>query len=238
MTKSIKKFADITVSAISENAILLTWPEKVCPEQHQTILAVQQMLKLQLTDALVDTVASYHSLILYYHFEQISAKQILRKINDCISSVDKHSDINSNSKSIEIPVCYHPSIALDLEDVCQQTGLTAKQVKALHQQTYTAYALGFTPGFCYLATLDKQLQLTRKQTPRLKMPVGAVAIAEQQTAIYPNESPGGWHIIGQTPIAMYSEVNGTFKPLISVGDKVSFTEISLSQFNQYKSSQN
>ena len=111
-------------------------------------------------------------------------------------------------------------------------------MKSLHQQTYTAYALGFTPGFCYLATLDKKLRLPRRTTPRTNVPAGAVAIAEQQTAIYPTESPGGWHIIGQTPIELYRAKDESFLPKITVGDQVKFTEICLNQFNQYQQARN
>ena len=90
--------------------------------------------------------------------------------------------------------------------------------------------MGFTPGFCYLASLPNILHLPRKASPRTQVPKGAVAIAEQQTAVYPNQSPGGWHIIGQTPLPMYSTKNGQFNAKINVGQNVKFYAISKAEF--------
>ena len=103
-------------------------------------------------------------------------------------------------------------------------------IKQHSSQTYHGYALGFTPGFCYLASLPHALHLPRKSSPRLKVPQGAVAIAEQQSAIYPIESPGGWHIIGQTPLPMFASKNGEFNATINVGQNVKFYAITQAEF--------
>jgi len=228
--------AAIEVSATSENTVLITWPEQVCPKQHQHILAFEALIRIKLPALIVESVISYNSIMLYYHFDQLSYGKFKHYIHDCLAQAEKTTnktvDINS-AQLVEIPVCYSKELGWDLIDVAQQCKLSIEQVIELHsQQTYRAYALGFTPGFCYLASLTKQLNLPRKATPRLNVPKGAVAIAEQQTAVYPVSSPGGWHIIGQTPFEMYAEQNGVFQPFIKIGQSVKFTPISLAKFNE------
>jgi len=229
----------ITLAYISENAVLLEWPEKICPIQHQQIIYFQQQIQISLANVLIDTVASYASLIIYYQFDKISWTQLNNELITLIKHLPPTSDI-TNTEIVEIPVYYGRDTGWDLEFVAQKTSLSIEQVIDYHSQTtYHAYALGFTPGFCYLASLPKSLQLPRKSTPRLSVPHGSVAIAEQQTAVYPISSPAGWHIIGQTPIKMFSlesDLNESninkneFSTLITVGQQVRFQPIDKEHF--------
>lgn len=134
-------------------------------------------------------------------------------------------------KPINIPVYYGEDSGWDLAAVSHATQLNTHDIIHAHSKIiYRAYALGFTPGFCYLGELPASLQLPRKSSPRLSVPKGAVAIAEKQTAIYPHSSPGGWHIIGQTPIEMYSVKNKVFHSTINVGQSVRFIPINKKEF--------
>ncbi|MGB1263985.1 MAG: 5-oxoprolinase subunit B family protein, partial [Cognaticolwellia sp.] len=138
----------------------------------------------------------------------------------------------SDNVCIKVPVYYDLEQQWDLVDVAQRCAMSIDEVIKAHcATTYHGFALGFTPGFCYLASVPPALQLPRKSSPRLKVPQGAVAIAEQQTAIYPIESPGGWHIIGQTPLPMFSSNHGQFIPTIKVGQSVTFYPIGKAEFN-------
>ncbi|MEW6991795.1 5-oxoprolinase subunit PxpB [Colwelliaceae bacterium 6441] len=216
----------------SENSVLLTWPEKMCPVQHQQILNISETVKQQLHEVVFESIVSYNSLMLYYHFEKITFHQLKQHINEYIEQkrAEEQPLYNTNSL-IEIPVYYGEDAGWDLCAVAKQCQLSTQQVIKLHsQRVYRAYALGFTPGFCYLGSLDNKLILNRKTTPRLTVPRGAIAIAEQQTAVYPNESPGGWHIIGQTPVPLFDSNNEQFKPKITVGQQVKFIEINEKQF--------
>ncbi|WP_426369309.1 5-oxoprolinase subunit PxpB [Pseudocolwellia sp. HL-MZ7] len=270
MLKASDKTEDkplITLSYISENAVLLEWPEKICAEQHQHIMFCQQQAAAFLKEIMIDSIASYASLIIYYKFEKIQhdtlntflLELIQRPIhnNNQTSASDSSKHIVPVENSIiEIPVYYDEEAGWDIQTVAQQTQLSIDEVIQLHSQTtYRAYALGFTPGFCYLGKLPAQLQLPRKSSPRLSVPKGAVAIAEQQTAIYPNTSPGGWHIIGQTPLDMYhvnldvtsdknienskentfdkennNSQDSQFKSTIQVGQSVRFISITRTEF--------
>lgn len=225
-------FGDVEISVLSENSILLTWSEVIDESQHARITRCENTLKKHLANDLLESIVSYNSLIIYYDFISLPLKALLLKIENLIKTAN--SDANQNatpSTTIEIPVYYGKDAGWDLASVAKQTQLALDEVIRLHSQTtYRAYALGFTPGFCYLATLPEQLQLPRLSIPRTRVPKGAVAIAGQQSAIYPDASPGGWHILGQTPIAMYQNNGDTFQSTINVGDIVRFIPISKQEF--------
>jgi len=247
MSEIPKNTGVVTLSYISENAVLLEWPEKICSIQHQHIIYCQQQASDFLQENLIDSVASCASLIIYYQFENINHNALnvfLLELTQKLFDIKQNSHLSENS-IVEIPVYYGQEAGWDIHNVAQQTKLSIDDVIKLHsQKTYRAYALGFTPGFCYLGKVSAQLQLPRRSSPRLSVPSGAIAIAEQQTAVYPTSSPGGWHILGQTPLQMYSEGisssttkhkslcphTSEFKSTISVGQSVKFRPISLEEF--------
>lgn len=228
----ITGITECNILPVSEDSILLTWPEKICVTQHQRILSIEEEIRSQLKEKIVESIVSYNALLIYYDLEKISFEQIHELLNKFLASSNLTEETKP-SKVIEIPVYYGEEIALDIKHVAHACHLSIEEVITLHsKQTYRAFALGFTPGFCYLGSLNKQLILPRKSTPRLTVPKGAVAIAEQQTAIYPNSSPGGWHIIGQTPVPLYEKLNNQFFPKISVGQEVTFSPINKATFEQ------
>lgn len=228
----IKITATISAELVAENALLLLWPEHIHIQQHQEIIAREKQIKTLLAKALIETVSSYNSLIIYYQFDKITTPNLILKLTDLLHSpIAESNSTNNTNKQIEIPVYYGLDVGLDLLEVSKKTGLTVDEIIKLHSEMpYHAFALGFTPGFCYLASTNQKLQLPRKATPRKQVPAGSVAIAEQQTAVYPNASPGGWYILGQTPYAMYQSANDDFTTTISLGDTVKFTPINKAEF--------
>ncbi len=238
-----------TITHVNEHAILIEWPEKICEKQHQHIVNCQLAMKHTLAENCIETIVSYASLMVYYRFdffiEHYGAdathhiNQLLQNIIKGCSSTNDLAPYSTTSAStitnevIEIPVYYGEEAGWDLNEVAHRTSLSITEVIDRHTQTtYRAFALGFTPGFCYLGTLPAALALPRKESPRLAVPKGAIAIAEKQTAVYPNSSPGGWHIIGQTPLDMTSihPTNNRFNTTISVGDNVKFIAINKEKF--------
>ncbi len=138
------------------------------------------------------------------------------------------------SELYRIPVCYETAFAKDIEAYSTSLGLSISEVIRLHTSvTYTVYFMGFLPGFPYLEGLDKRLHLPRKDTPARKIIKGSIAIGGSQTGIYPQESPGGWHCIGQTPISLYDSLQ---EPpiLLKAGDRVVFYEITAAAFKSFK----
>lgn len=238
----INKQTTVTLSALNENSLLLTWPEHISVLQHQTIIYCQQLLNANKNLHIIDTVVSYNSLLICYHYVKTPIQTLIDYITCLLTNELPHNlshelsplldaKKNQQTKEVIIPVCYNEQYGWDLNEVANATGLTINEIIEKHTSTsYNAYALGFTPGFCYLAKTDNTLHLPRKSTPRIKVPQGAVAIAEQQTAVYPNESPGGWHILGQTPLPMFSLQNGNFIAKINIGDSVRFKAIDQKTF--------
>ena len=181
------------------------------------------------SEEILETVSTYHSLAIYLKFGVDSA-EFLSRLEKCVPN---EAQLRSIEKRVfEIPVCYAMEFGWDLHELAEANGLTPSEVVEMHtSQTYPIYFLGFLPGFLYLGNLNARLHTPRKAVPRLTVPAGAVAIGGEQTGIYPQESPGGWNIIGRTPIPLFDpkKVPPTaFLP----GNFVRFVEIDLVEFGE------
>lgn len=214
---------------INESMILLLWPDVICQEQHQYIVACQKAIEQHFQEQLDACVVSFASLAIHVNVFKSTITKIATELPSVLNAIKNSPNMDANL--IEIPVYYGKEAGWDIEDVAIRAGVSIEELINIHsQETYYAYATGFTPGFSYLGEINPKIVLPRKPSPRLKMPKGAVAIADKQTAIYPNASPGGWHILGQTPKTMYNLDNDEFSPLIKVGDHVKFYAISLDEY--------
>lgn len=172
--------------------------------------------------------ASYTSILLRYNPIEITYVALINHIKSLYNQLN-HQLISSNK--IIIPTLYN---GIDLEYVANYNDLTVKSVINLHSsREYYVYMLGFTPGFAYLSDIDKKISTPRLENPRLKIPKGSVGIANEQTGIYPVESPGGWRIIGQTPLELFNLKRE--KPfLINPGDRIEFKPITKKEFLRIK----
>lgn len=153
--------------------------------------------------------------------------QVLQALVDEVMEAELQS---CSGDLIRIPVYYGEEVALDSTEVEQLTGLAFEEICRLHQsQIYRVYAIGFAPGFAYLGSTAEELHVPRKISPRLTVPKGSVALADNQTAIYPASSPGGWQIIGRSPVEM---IDWHREPpmLVKAGDRVEFYAISREEF--------
>ena len=177
---------------------------------------------------LIDLVASYASLLVIYDTDKCDhlwAKKALRSILEAPQAA--HED---SGRLVNIPVFYSTIYGPELDLIAQSSGLSVNQVIDIHSANeYRVYAIGFAPGFAYLGELDERLAAPRLTTPRLKVPAGAVAIADRQTAVYPASSPGGWNLIGLCPTPMFDPEKAPHMP-VSVGDRVKFNPINEQQY--------
>ena len=184
-------------------------------------------LKNQNIEGLFEIIPSYTSIFIsfdIFKYDFDSLKELLQ------NSINLESKDNFEEKIISIDVYYGQEVALDLLDMSIKTNLSIEEIIEIHSNKfYDVYAIGFLPGFAYLASVDERIALLRLSTPRKQIPKGSVAIANTQTAVYPQSSPGGWNIIGRTAMELFDKKLETLSPL-SVGDKVKFNPISKEEF--------
>ncbi|MTE25428.1 5-oxoprolinase subunit PxpB [Winogradskyella ouciana] len=219
---------NLKFSRYGERAILIEWPEIIDEKILKDILNFKNSIKNYIIKQKVEIINTYNSILINYNLT-------IDNINDEISSLktiyNEQNEVESTNASIwEIPVCYNTDFGQDLEDFSNQKKLSKSEIIELHSnEIYTVYFIGFLPGFLYLGGLHPKLYLDRKSTPNLNIKKGSVAIGGQQTGIYPQNSPGGWHIIGRTPIELF--VPSQNPPcFIKAGDKVKFRPIEESEY--------
>jgi KipI family sensor histidine kinase inhibitor len=192
-------------------------PAAIDEAVNDAVLRVFAQLQAAALAGIYNIVPGYYNILVEYD-DQITSERAIRR---SIAKSPVHDNEAIVGKSIEIPVAYGAG-EHDLAWIAEQTGLSIEQVIAAHsERVYRVFAVGFTPGFPYLGTLDARLQLPRRATPRTDVAAGSVAIAGAQSGIYPSPSPGGWHLLGQSLLAVYDP--GRDNPcLLAAGDRVRF----------------
>jgi len=186
--------------------------------------------KLNLTE-IEDVISLKNSVGIIFNPHKITSSEFIKNIKKLISN--KNLTNNKSLKTWKIPICYDKGFAIDLDEISSKCKLDIDQVKKIHKEsTYQVDMVGFLPGFLYLGNLDKSLHLPRKKNPRTHIPEGSIGIAGNQTGIYNIESPGGWNIIGRTPLRLFDKLK---EPPIKIkqGDKIIFEEITKEEFNAY-----
>ncbi|MDE0841727.1 MAG: 5-oxoprolinase subunit PxpB [Porticoccaceae bacterium] len=207
-----------------ENSLIVYFGDAPSATISAEIAEVASDLKAQLGTLLIDSVPSYASLLLIYDHLQTDHFYIRAQIHAVLSR-SQRGLTQPCGRLLTLPVYYSAESGPDLETLAERAKLSAEQVIWLHQKTeYRVYAIGFAPGFAYLGQVDERIAAPRKTTPRLRVPAGAVAIANRQTAVYPYASPGGWNLIGRCPTTMFDPQKTPSMP-VQVGDRVRFNAI-------------
>lgn len=174
-------------------------------------------------EGIVEIIPSYTSIFISYDIFKYDFETLKKLLQN---SINLDSNDSFEEKIISIDVYYGTDVGLDLEDISLKTKLSIDEIIKIHSnKLYDVYAIGFLPGFAYLANVDERIALPRLSSPRKQIPKGSVAIADTQTAVYPQSSPGGWNILGRTTMELFDKKLAKLSPL-SVGDKVKFNSIS------------
>ncbi|MBA3988360.1 5-oxoprolinase subunit PxpB [Aliidiomarina maris] len=216
------------------NALLIRFGDQLNPNLPVYLQALRQHLLTQYGHIVAQAVPAYTTLLVDYDPRQCRMYDLQQLLERAITEVDDIAPQPESQRSIDIPVVYGGQHGPDLAYVAEQTGLSEEDVIQAHSSAeYLVYALGFAPGFSYLGTLPAELQLPRRATPRQQVPAGSVAIAGQQTAVYPQASPGGWHILGYSPIRWFDPDSEPMTPL-QVGDRVRFVAIAENDIAAWK----
>lgn len=219
----------LTYKPFGESAILIEWPQIISIDILDDIRNFSFVINKLDLKYILEINFVYSSLLIIYKSNKIKYADLNKKLQFIYN--EKSVKKNNFKKTIwEIPVCYDIEFGIDLPFLSLQKKISIEEIISTHSSSYyTVFGVGFLPGFLYLGGLSKKLHFKRRDTPRLKVPKGAVAIGGNQTGIYPKISPGGWHIIGETPISIFDIKNK--KPcLIIPGDKVKFYPISKQEF--------
>ncbi|HRQ21832.1 MAG TPA: 5-oxoprolinase subunit PxpB [Anaerolineales bacterium] len=203
---------------LGDSAILIQLGDAIDPILNQRVHALSALL--QTIPAVIETIPAYCTLLVHYDPLATTYDQIKNLIDEKISHLDEST--HRPSRRLEIPVLYGNASGLDFESVATTLALSPSELIRLHsQREYTVYMMGFTPGFPYMGILDEKLTLPRLYNPRTRVPAGSVAIAGSQTGIYPVDSPGGWHILGHTPLKLFDPMSES-PFLFAPGDIVKF----------------
>jgi inhibitor of KinA len=223
-----------------DHAVTIELGDKISADVNQKVISLFHYLSDNKIEGIKDVIPAYNTLTVVYD------TFLIKKKNKAISVYETmclhlqqaaaliKEDIAVASRLMKIPVCYDPLVAPDLISLAEMRGLTVEEVIRLHTaKNYRVYMIGFLPGFAYMGSVDEKLITPRRTQPRTIVPAGSVGIAGEQTGIYPFESPGGWQLIGQTPVQMFDAKNTT-PCYLHPGDEVQFHAISIDEFKNAK----
>ncbi|CAH2214639.1 5-oxoprolinase subunit PxpB [Tepidibacter aestuarii] len=219
-------------SFAGDRALVIEYGEEISPKINSRIKVMTSAIESSKLKGIIEVVPTYCSLIVHYNpfdIDYYTLMDKLDKLENRINNIDF-----CESRIIEIPTVYGGKYGVDIEEVAKTNGLSLEEVINVHtSKEYLVYMLGFTPGFAYLGGMDKKIETPRLKTPRIKIDAGSVGIAGSQTGIYPIDSPGGWQLIGRTPLKLYDPYNEN-PILLKSGDYIKFTKISEEEYLKIK----
>ena len=211
----------------SVDSLVIYFGNEISEEIATKVQKAYLSLKSLNIEGIIEIIPSYTTIYVLFDifkYDYYSFVEILK------NSIDLNYEDNRTKSIINIDVYYGDEVALDLQDMSLKTNLSIEEIIEIHSSNlYDVYAIGFAPGFAFLASVDKQIAMPRLSSPRKSVPKGSVAIADTQTAVYPQQSPGGWNIIGRTAMELFDKNLEKLSPL-SVGYKVKFNPISKEVF--------
>ncbi len=216
------------IKLASVDSVIIYFSDIISKETSLKVKAAYKLLKALKDEAIIEIVPSYTSILITYDiftydFETI--KKFLEKLLLDIK-IEEENDL----EIINVDVYYAEEVGLDLQRVALNAKLSIDEVIEIHSsKIYDVFAIGFLPGFAYMASIDKKIVTARLETPRKKIPKGSVAIADNQTAIYPQDSPGGWNILGKTAFKLFDKSLDTLSPL-TIESRIKFNAISKEEF--------
>ena len=226
----------LTIVPAGDRALAIKVGDTISPEINSTVRNLVITLEKQQIPAILDIVPTYCSILINYDPLISSLDDLTIKIKELGGAIND-SAVES-PRTIKIPTVYGGNYGPELDYVAQFNGLTELEVIDIHSSNdYLVYAMGFTPGFTYLGGLSNRIVTPRLQTPRTEIPAGSVGIAEQQTGIYPIESPGGWQLIGRTPVKLFDPTKNP-PVMVEPGDYIRFVPISSEEYERIANEEN
>lgn len=226
------------ISPLGDTALLIDFGNKIDENINKQVIARASQLKENLV-AVTEVVPAYSSVAVYFDLVKLKKqtpkdKLVYEHLKETVEQLllQPLSLQEKEERLIKIPVCYDPEFAIDIHSIASKNNLNVEEVIALHvSKIYRVYMLGFLPGFSYLGEVDERIATPRKAEPQ-PVAAGSVGIAGKQTGIYPLASPGGWQIIGRTPMKFF-DATANEPALLRAGDSVQFFSITTNEFTDY-----
>ena len=226
---------------LGESALVIDFGDKIDVETNNKVGRLFRRLKEIEEPIITDLVPAYSSLAVYFDVfilqkEKLASESSFDLMSELVGSLatEEEEYLEEETSLIEIPGCYGGGFGPDLSISARHKDLSEDQLADIHTSCiYRVYMIGFLPGFPYMGEVDERIQLPRKLVPRLDVPAGSVGIAGRQTGIYPLYSPGGWQIIGRTPVGLFNKEKEC-PVLLKAGDKVKFYSITENEFADYQ----
>lgn len=225
---------------LGDSALTIDFGNVIDPGINEEAISLFHFLKNNPLEGMIEAVPAYSSLTVYYDFIELRKKikedktvfeWLKQKIDETLKTGIVKTGIEENV--VRIPVCYHSDFAIDIEKLTMQKNISLDDVISIHTaSTYRVYMLGFLPGFSYMGPVNERISIERKPKPE-NVKAGSVGIAGRQTGIYPLDSPGGWQIIGRTPLKIFDSQLSNLT-LLQAGDTVQFYSISKDEFEDIK----
>lgn len=223
--------ASVRFLPAGDTAIVVEFGDRVDRGLNAQVLRLSALVRAARIPGIVETLPTLRSLLVHYDPLVSDGASVTASIDRLLHH--PHGTA-TRTRAWRVPACYEGGHAPDLEEVAKRTGLDPGEVVRLHSSAqYHVYMVGFSPGFPYMGDLPESLALPRRKDPRVRVPAGSVAIATTMTAIYPVESPGGWHLIGATPVRLF-DARWQRPALLAPGDTVKFEPVGAREFDEIR----
>ena len=217
---------------VGDKALLIEFGNTINLDVNQKVHTLDHAISQLGLQGVEECVPTYRSLLVYYNPLKTSYEQLVFRLKDLEERLSEFS-VSTRKRVIEVPVVYGGEYGPDLDYVAKHHNISGEEIIRLHSdREYTVYMIGFVAGFPYLGEVADEIATPRLKTPRLRVPAGSVGIAEKQTGIYPCESPGGWQIIGRTPLKFFDAEKHP-PALIQPGNTVKFIPIEKEKFENF-----
>jgi len=218
----------MNIKLASVDSVIIYFSDTISKETSQKVKSAYKLLKSLDDKNLIEIVPSYTSILITYDIFKYNYEEIQIFLEDVLKDLKVEEE--SSLEIINVDVYYGEDVGIDLQRVANKANISIEEVIQIHSsKTYDVFAIGFLPGFAYMASVDERIVTSRLESPRKKIPKGSVAIADTQTAIYPQNSPGGWNILGKTAFELFDKTLESLSP-ITIESRIKFNPISKEEF--------
>ncbi|HEX7157264.1 MAG TPA: 5-oxoprolinase subunit PxpB [Burkholderiaceae bacterium] len=239
----MRRAPDVSVAPMGDSAVVVELGTAIDEGVNERVIALGEHIRRQAWPHVLDVVPSYCAVVLHFDARAVAdsaeayvaslQRRLLRAAAEARAAAGSATGSDTPAgREFLLPVCYEGEYAPDMDEVSAATGLSPREIVVRHSgRTYRIHMLGFSPGFPYLGGLDASLQVPRRPAPRSEVPAGSVAIGGAQTGVYPTATPGGWNLIGRTPLKLF-DPDRQPACLLKAGDRMRFVPISAAEFRQ------